>query len=322
MKNLRYTAVLSAALGLVLTFGSCDKVENPFPPEYNTELDKTLYPGSWNDYVDFEWPDFDTINAESTRNAIIEDFTGHNCSNCPTAATNAHDEHEQNPDHVFVASIHASSVGMSSFQLVNIAQGYTINFTNSVGLDLGQYFGTLANSGFSGNPSGTVNRVPFGTSLFYSSGVWGTKVSEVLGTSLKVAIKSHANYYDQTKGAFLHTEIELLDPTLDPSQLAVVAYLLEDTLVGPQNVSSTYTPDYVHRDIHRANLSNQMWGRPLKDDQLDNGKYYLDYSFVVPNQLAPEGNVGAHNAENMHVLIYVHNVNTYEIYQVVKQKFK
>jgi len=55
----------------------------------------------------------------------------------------------------------------------------------------------------------------------------------------------------------------------------------------------------------------------LTSADLNNGKYYVNYSFVVPNQL--DGNF---NAANMHVLIYVYDMVTKEIYQVIKQKIE
>jgi hypothetical protein len=47
---------------------------------------------------------------------------------------------------------------------------------------------------------------------------------------------------------------------------------------------------------------------------MQNGKYYVNYSFVVPDQLDD-----AFNADNMHVLIYVYDRSTWEIYQVIRQ---
>jgi hypothetical protein len=62
-------------------------------------------------------------------------------------------------------------------------------------------------------------------------------------------------------------------------------------------------------------LNNQAFGRKLEASDLINGKYYINYSFVVPNQLD-----GVYSPENMHVLIYVYDKTTFEIYQVIKQK--
>jgi hypothetical protein len=129
-----------------------------------------------------------------------------------------------------------------------------------------------------------------------------------------VNIQSDLNYYPETKGAFLHVEIEKIDPTLI-SELGVVASILEDSLVGDQKMSdNSHNTSYVHRDIHRGNLNNQSFGRVLSSTDVINGKYYVNYSFVVPNQLD-----GSYNPENMHVLIYVYNRTTWEIYQVIEQ---
>lgn len=321
MRYLFFTAVAVSLILTGTTFTSCDRVEIAFPPAL--ELDTLLYTGAtgnfWQDYLDNEWPDFDTIaNDNPLRNALIEDFTGHNCSNCPAAADVAHSLHEANPSRVFVASIHSSNVGASDFQNVNLATGYTIDFMNPQGTELGQHFGSLS-VGFFGNPSGTVSRTFESTDLFYASGFWSTKVNQVLSSSLQVAIKSHVNYFDATKGFYLHTEVELLDGSLDASDLGMVAYMIEDSLVGPQNVQSTYTPDYVHRDIMRGTLSGIALGRDLTSGTESNGKYYLDYSYVVPDQLAPQGDPTTYNVDNMHLLIYVYHKTDHTILQVIKE---
>lgn len=305
-------------------FFSCDKVDNPFPPAIQTDLDTTIYPGNWSDYVANEWPDFNALPDDNPeRNVLIEDFTGHNCSYCPAAATIAHNLHSANPTRVFVASIHASNLpnGMSSFQDTNSSQGYTVPFWNSVGTQLGAYFGnSLPNSGFFGNPAGMISRTNVGGEYFPASGSWASKTNEVLATSLKVRIKAKVNYFETPKhGFFLHTEVEKLDNSLT-NDLAMVVYLIEDTLVAPQNVSNVFTPNYVHRDIMRGTLDGTVWGRTLNASVLGtNGKYYLNYSYILPNQLAPSGMTSTHNAENMHVLIYVYDAVTLEVYQVIKK---
>ena len=307
---------------VVILLAGCDKVENIYPETYDSELNTALYPGDWNDYVNNEWPDFETIAATTQRNILLEDFTGHNCQSCPAAATACHNQHEADPERIFVISIHASPTGSSLFQ--DVTSQYNVDFTNEVGLEVGQFFGNLAGSGFSANPKVGVSRIPIstGTAMYYSQGVLTQEVPINLNKPMRVALKSHLNYYEETHGAFLHTEVEVLDASL--TNLGMVVHVVEDSLVAPQNVNGTFTPDYVHRDIHRANLSGSAWGRTLTPDLLnaENGRYYLDYSFVVPDQLAPNGASGGYNPENMHLLIYVYDKTTYEIYQVIKQKIE
>ena len=301
---------------------SCDKVDNPYPPALNVDLDTTIYPGNWSDYITNEWPDFSALpNENPNRNVLIEDFTGHYCTSCPAAATVAHSLHEATPNRVFVASIHSGPSGMTSFQALYISIGYNIDFTNPNGLELGNYFGTtLAGSGFFGNPAGAVNRINESGEYFTGSGVWASKTAAQLSTSPKVAIKAKLNYFETPKhGFFLHTEVEKLDNTLS-NDLAMVVYVIEDSIIGQQSVNSVDIPNYIHRDIFRGTLDNQAWGQTLTSSMLTNGKYYLNYSYILPNQLAPQGQTSTHNAENMHVLIYVYDKTTLEIYQVIKKK--
>lgn len=298
---------------------SCDKVDNPYPPAL--KLDTTLYSGSWADYVQNEWPDFSTMaNEDPLRNAIIEDFTGHSCAYCPAAGDVAHDLHLLNPTRVFIASIHAASDGTLPFQAVT--SQYTIKFWNQDGRDIGQYFGgsNVPGSGFTGNPGGMINRQNVSGEYFPGTFLWESFVNTVLNSSpLKVAIKAKLNYYETPKhGFYLHTEVEKLDQTIT-NDLGLVVYIMEDSIVGPQLVETTFTPDYVHRDIMRGTIDGQIWGQALTSDLLKDGKFYVDYSYILPNQLGPTGVSTVHNAENMHVLIYVYDKETYEIYQVIKK---
>lgn len=293
-------------------FYSCDHVKNPYPPEVNLELDTTLYPGLWSDYENNEWPTF-SQNTNTNRNVLIEDFTGHKCVFCPAAADLAHQLHEADPSRVYIASIHAGPDGIGDFQSVS-PPDYPLDFTNPQGVEIGLYFGEN-DEGFPGNPRGAVNRFNNGT-IFQSPTQWTSMVNDQLSSNnLKVNIQSELNYYEQTKGAFLHVELDPIDASVT-EKLGIVVYLLEDSLVGDQKMSdNSHNSSYIHRDIHRGNLNGNSFGRPVSSDDLNGDKYYFNYSFIVPDQLNEQ-----YNASNMHLLIYAFNTESWEIYQVIKQK--
>ena len=308
MKSLFFSCLILSTL----IFCACDRVSNPYPEVEVLDLDTTLYPGNWADYLANEWPEF-MPNTNNNRAILIEDFTGHKCVFCPAAADLAHSLHLANPTRVFTTSIHAGPTGLGDFQQID-PPNYPLDFTNPEGLEIGTYFGTN-DGGFPGNPRGTINRVSNG-SIFQGPNSWSSMVSTQLTENvLNVNIQSKLNYYAETKGAFLHVEVEKLNQSL-PNELGIVAYIIEDSLVGDQKMSdNSHNENYIHRDIHRGNLNNQAFGRILENSDLIDGKYYVNYSFVVPNQL--DGN---YNASNMHILIYVYDRSTWEIYQVIKQK--
>jgi hypothetical protein len=293
-------------------YTSCDRITNPYPPQVTLELDTTLYPGNWADYVANEWPTFNA-NTNIDRNILIEDYTGHKCIFCPAAADLAHQLELTHEGRVFVSSMHVGPLGIGDFQTVS-APEYPIDFTNPQVVEIGTYFGTN-DGGFSGNPRGTINRFLSGGNIFQSPNAWTSMVNTMLAeNTLKVNMQSALNYYPQTHGAFLHVEVEKLDQQLT-NELGIVVYVLEDSLVGDQKMSdNSHNTSYIHRDIHRGNLNGQAFGRVLGPNDIQNGKYFVNYSFVVPDQLDDN-----YNADNMHVLIYVYDRSTWEIYQVIRQ---
>ncbi len=300
-----------------MMFTSCDKVDNIYPPYTNTtDLDYSLYPnGGEQEYLANEWPTF-TANTNTDRNIMIEDYTGHKCNNCPNAAVVAEALKDANPTRVFVSSVHASPEGLGSFQQVDAT--YTDDLTCAEGIEYGKHFGALEWTGspFWGNPYGSVTRNSENTGYpVQAHNTWtSTTTTLMTANDLKVNIQAATNYFSSTRGLFLHTELEVLDANLT-SDLYIVAQLIEDTLVGPQKMqdnSTNYT--YVHHDIFRGCLDGRAFGQKLDAAHIDDaGKYHYNYSYKLPDQ---------YDVTNMHLLIYVRDASTEEIYQVIKHNLE
>ena len=298
-------------LGLIGIVGlsSCDKVDNPYPVGNIIELDTTLYPGLWSDYIATEWPVF-TANANTQRNVLVEDFTGHQCTYCPFAADTAHKLKEDYPGRAFPATIHSGPNGMSGFQTTSTE--FPIDWTNTDGLAIGTFLGNIPGSAFTGNPRGSINRILVGGQKTMSTSNWRNTLVGALAAPLKVNIQSDGNYYSSTRGMFLHTEIDVLDDGL-ANELYTVVYLIEDSLIAKQKMpNNTVNETYIHRDVMRDCINTDWKGRKLTEANKVNGKYYYDYSFALPAQ---------YNPDNMHLLIYVRDAVTEEIYHVIKQDF-
>lgn len=300
--------VASALVSVALV--SCDHVENPFP-EVEAVGDWGLAPfGDSAGYAQNAWPTFST-NTNTQRNVVIEDFTGHRCVYCAPAGDTAHTLHGLNPDRVFATSIHSGPTGAGSFQQP-LPPEFPLDFTNTDGLDIGIHFGSMAGTAFQANPSGNISRITSNGQIFCSSGEWRSRVNAALTTSLKVNLQSAVNYYPSTRGVFLHTEIDVLDPSLNLDELYTVVYLIEDSLIAPQKMPPPLPTEenYVHRDIMRDCLQTGWRGKKITSGKLENGKYYFYYIYELPAQ---------YDASNMHFLIYVRDNVTEEIYQVIEQ---
>ena len=291
---------------IVFSLISCDKVEHPYEKQVSSDVDSLLYPNPWNTYP---WPVF-SANTNVNRNVLLEDFTGHTCVFCPAAADIAHHLDSLHKGRLFVASIHASPGGLGEFQAIE-EPTFIHDFTSPEGLQYGQTF--ESGFGFIGNPRGTVSRIDFGGSIFQKATQWEQKTDEVLlANDLKVNLQAQANYYPSTRGLFLHTEIDPM--SVDPSEINLVAYFIQDSIIAPQKKQeggvTEVVLDYVHRDVHRGNIDGSAFGRPLSPTYLlTSGMYQVNMSYRIPDQ---------YNADNCHVLLYAMNPETYEVYQVIK----
>lgn len=320
IKNLVITAMFLLSIIVAFLLSSCDKVENPYPPQF-VDIDTTLLYGmTFEEYKNTLWTDFST-NTNTNVNVMIEDFTGHKCTNCPYAAVEAIAIEEANEDRVFVASIHAGPDGTTPFQGTS-GTLFAHNFTNPNGLLIST---EITDGGFIGNPSGTVNRKVFGGQVFQNYTSWSGYTSTILSANdLKVNLQAITNYFPETRGVFLHTEIDVLETIT--ADLYQVVYLIEDSLIAPQVTPASWSfpsnidEEYVHRDIHRACIDGFAMGRQLTEankvdkdgDPVSGNKYYLNYSYKLPDQ---------YNPDNMHLLIYLYNKETNEVLQVIRKDF-
>jgi hypothetical protein len=294
---------------MLFSLFSCDKVENAYP-EDETDLDVSLYPGDWSDYMDNEYPEFGD-NSNQLQNILIEDYTGHTCNNCPNAAITADEIEAANPDRVFVAAVHAGPGGMTSFQQFDPEDDkFYTNHTNADGLEYGAFFQNGFN--FIGNPQGTVNRKTVDNKMFDFSGTWSTRTSDILANSNpKVRMQSVFNYYPSTNGGYLHVELEKAETIDNP--VNVVVYVIQDTLTDWQVMpNNDYNPNYLHKHRHLGSIDNRPYGRSaLNASSAVGEKLVLDYAYKLPDNIP---------YSNLHFLAYAYDTETYEIYQVIKQE--
>lgn len=302
---------------LVTVVASCDKVKNAYPKNaVSSTLDWSLYPDGDSAYYVAQglWPTFGA-NSNTQRNVLIEDFTGHQCVNCPASTANMEQLIATNPEHIFGVAIHAGPGGLDGFQVTS-SEYPTVLYCDA-GLEIGLHFGeNIPGSTFLGNPAFCVNRIKANNQFTSNAGsAIANKTNACLASPLKINIQAETNYFASTRGLFLHTEVAKVDPSLT-ADLAIVVYLVEDSLIAPQLVPTSMDPsgkddDYIHRDILRGCIDGRTFGKDLTASDLgQNGNYLLNYSYRLPDQ---------YNAANMKLYIYVYDKTTQEIYQVIEK---
>lgn len=293
----------------------CDKITNPVIKKENT-INTDLYPGE-GDYVIPAFGDY----PSSTKNVLIEDFTGHRCGNCPTAAVIAHDLKEEYPGQVFVASIH-SSLPPYFFQSVTEEgdpeyPAYSHNFRTEAGdqypLDIGEFIG---------NPEGLINRITDGAGQIWQfHPTWSQKVGEILddNSPLLMNVQVNTNYYTETRGLFVHVQSESLANI--EGRYNMVVYLIQNEIVDwqldyisdPQNIEF-----YPHKDVLIDNINGTYGDQLFASTSVIGESFQNHYTYEVPEETEVEGSDPGDDT-GLSLIVYLMNRDTYEIIQVIEK---
>ena len=293
---------------LFLLLFSCDKIENPLPEEYG-KLDWSLYPGDPSNYP------YDLVNLSSnwginnnTKGILLEDYTGHKCTNCPVAAQIAKNLEDDSSKNVIVATIHSSLDGF--FQ--STSNIFTSNYETEAG---NEYVRGSEMPGFLGNPMGTVNRISGGLSntVWYLSSEWENAVINEMNNSLKINLQLKYYHFQETNGLFIHTQTSLLSDLFGKYHLII--YLVRNNIFSPQKFSlGIVDTNYNHHNILSNNI-NGTWGTSLIDGvALKDSLIYNTFSFKLPS---PE-NDSTFKLDNLSLISYVINRENMKVLQVIK----
>lgn len=218
---------------------ACDKIEEPLKPAiFNCG--------------DCEAADDDPFITNP--NVLIEEFTGHTCNNCPTAATEVKRLIDENPGRVFTIGIHAGGFSIPQ------PPDYPSDFRTTEGDELFQF----ANP--AGVPVGLVNRVDFNTPVFNKlSGKWAQETEDILkGSAAKMGMIIETVVDTATRELCLTAKFKALED-LTNVNLRWCAFITEGKIVAPQKMpDNSKNKDYVHEHVLRVGI-NGTFGSDFQD---------------------------------------------------------
>ena len=255
MKLSRYIPiVLIAAFSL---FPACDVLEDPIVPfsgGYNIEL--------------YGNPPVFQMATTSGKNVLVEDFTAHQCGNCPPAAEIAEGLAESNPDRVFPLAIHAGNLAITN-------NDYPIDWTNEDG-DI--YWAQLD---FQANPLGRINRQG-GTGNFFSPAEWSEEVTSELAseTPLQLQVKTFWHPFAGNGQLNIHVNGQFTSGDLvGECRLAIL--FTESSLIGDQlyyGEDPEHVTDYEFNHLLRGSVTGAE-GLVVTVDALAGEEFQSDYTF-------------------------------------------
>lgn len=282
---IRITALMALCIFLGL---GCDRITGPFV-EIQQDIDTT-----WN-------PVF-MPRANPIKKILLEDFTGHQCGNCPRAHEEVQNLSNQYPEKLIVLSEH-----VGYFAEVHSSGKYTYDFRTTVGNEIDNEFGASA----AGLPKGMINRISYNNSKIHDKNLWNTLVSQELQKPVLADIQ--ILYKWNSKKTKLDVAVQAKNIQLNTSEnYKLFVYLVEDSIINWQKDYSknpSDIPDYVHRHVLRASF-NGTWGENVVwSNQLFEKKYALNI---------PDG----YQKDKLSVVAAIYETNSKEIIQVEEEKIQ
>lgn len=220
--------ILFGAIAGMLFLSSCDEVDNP-----------VIDYGSYRNDLYGPPPTFTPLAAAEQR-VLLEDFTGHDCGNCPAAHQIAKEISETHGDHVAVVAVHAGSLAEPFGQ-----------FPADWRTPEGEYY-LLTQIGSDLLPTGRVNRVG-GAGNELAPPTWSTNTDAELSSSAPVDLQIASSYDLTNQHLNVHVNTQWFESLTGNYKLVIL--VTQDSIVAPQlnyAADPEYIPEYVHRHMLRT----------------------------------------------------------------------
>jgi hypothetical protein len=272
MKILKIISILTIA---VFLFNACEKIDAPYKEDGGSS------------------------GGEAVQKVLVEDYTGHECVNCPGAAVVAEQMKDLYGDRIVVMAVHAGFFARPTGDMPQ-------DFRTDAGEAWDTYFGISA----AGNPNGMINRVERAPGdHIVNVGEWRTQAGIEMENEAKIKMDIQNNFGQNTLTS--KVSIEFLFPM--DGKYNLLFCITQDSLVGPQknnddNVGDTpLIENYVFNHVLR--YTNGVWGEQISDNESFSigDKFDLNYTVNFENDWVPK---------HCHVVAFVFDQQTKTIVQV------
>lgn len=248
--------LVGALVVLIVGLGSCDTLDDP--------IIDIIQPCD-----DSEAPQFEAMESDIQR-ILIEDFTAHQCGNCPPAAVKAAALLAEHPDQIVPLAIHAGDLASTNAEYPT---DWTCDESDVFWEDLE----------FQLNPVGRINRLEDETSILLLD-QWDAAVDALLDQSPAAGIQMVVNYGGASGNTGIHVHITWFGNIEGPVRLALL--ISENHLEGPQLWYSTvdppgtgYVEDYEHEHMLRGSVTGAK-GLVVAEDPIGGDVQQECYSFA------------------------------------------
>lgn len=288
--------LLPIAFALVVMLQGCDKIEGPYSEGNNG--------GGVVDTSCADLTGIDSLNNDTLQRVLLEEYTGHTCTNCPAAHQAAQSLHALYGDQLVIVAIHCGSYARIES---HPDSSYHYDWRTTTGNDIyGRYL--LTSQSF---PTGCVQRTKNSANIYATAhGAWGASIAPYITQkpAAKLRITNTYNAANRTITSTINTGF-LKDI---PASLNLTVLYTEDSIIKWQKNGSFNDPNYLHRHALRGTLNGSI-GAVLCKSFLSGQSYTQTYSSdAMRSDIVPE---------HVSVVAILYNTNTpWEVVQVAEKK--
>lgn len=239
MKRIFLNIIAFVCMACLLLAG-CDKIEGD------------IYQIVQNEDVTVTFPD---INPDEVyRKILVEEFTGHRCTNCPQGHQTLESLHQQYGDTLVTVGIHYGALAKP------FGSVFSYDFRTEAGNQIGDAYG------IDGIPAAIVNRqnVQGG----WPREQWASVINGLDRSNVRAAVQLINEFDEASKTLKANVKVTTLK-AID-HQLRIVLFVLEDGIVKPQKDGNQDIEDYVHNHVLRCALTD-AFGYVLAKDSWNSG---------------------------------------------------
>lgn len=225
MKRIFLNIIAFVCMACFLLAG-CDKIEGDFYQIVQNE-DVTVT--------------FSDINPDEVyRKILLEEFTGHRCTNCPQGHQTLESLHQQYGDTLVTVGIHYGALAKPFGSM------FSYDFRTEVGNQIGDAFS------IDGIPAAIVNRMDKNGG--WPREQWASVLRDVDRSKVSAAVQL-INEYDVASKT-LKANVKVTTLKAIDHQLRLILFVVEDGIVKPQKDGNQDIENYVHNHVLRCALTD------------------------------------------------------------------
>lgn len=266
---------------IIIAFYSCDEIDNPLvfsENEFRFDL-----------YESYEFSEIE----QTGKNVLVEDFTAHQCGNCPPAAVIAETLVSDFEGKVIALAIHAGNLAVTSDE-------YNRDWT----CEEGDVFWSQLD--FQANPIGRINR-KVDSGDFYSPGQWSAIVTEELQEPTPLELQIHTDIVEYPDSTHLNIHVfgqYFSNDVVGENRLAILiseSHLFGDQLDYSQDPEHIFNYEFNH--MLRGSI-NGAEGLAVISNPNSGDTFQSDFTLTWDSNL---------DVSNSHIIAVVSDENGYII---------